>query len=122
MQVQYISSFSSTRPVLRGNVYLDQMMGLYNKYFYENAINQLLGKEIEGLNKKIQVILQDKDFHRHLLFCEDLEITLSNILTLKEKTDFFIGGLLFVRRSTSDNRLKKLITNSLEVMEQFVIK
>lgn len=120
---QATSSMTATLPTQKGGVYIDQMMGLYNKYFYENIVNQLLAKEIESLNKKIGDILEDKNLHQHLLFCEsDFDKAISATNNIKQKADFLLSGLLMVYRSTSDTKIKTLVHKSINVMQQFIIK
>ncbi len=125
MMLQYQSNplLAAGVPTPRSSIYIDQMMGLYNKYFYEEVINQLLAKEIDTLNKKIGEILNNKENHVHLLLCEtDFKQALTNIPIARQKGDFLLSGLSMIYKVTRDHKLKTLLRTSIDVIQQLNIK
>lgn len=103
--------------------YVDQMMGLYKKYFYEQMIDQLLAKEIDALNKRIKFILDNGETQIHLLMCgSEFKDELTNIPLAKQKGDFLISALTLVHNATKDERLQSLIKTSVDVLQQMNIR
>ncbi len=105
-----------------GREYIDQLMGLYNNYHPQNNIDKLLVNKISILNVAVRKYIDSRE-NFYILFCEDnYEKVLCDLKDLKEKTEFLLLGLNLVYNNSKDNKLKNISLESIEVLQDFVIK
>jgi hypothetical protein len=116
------SSSNAKMAYLSANGYINELTSLYNQYIIDDKTKRLLKVGIETCNSILQKYIDNRE-NSYLLFCEtNYDRAIGGIKELSQKSEFLLNALLFVCRSTRDRELKKLLNNSIDVLQNFIIK
>jgi hypothetical protein len=129
MQAATLSSIPTTNNAYSkiGYHYVGELADLYNRYLLEKkqeVSQKLLVKKIEEINAAIQGYVDEREKFSYTLFCVDnYDAAIDKVNSVRQNIELLASTLsLVIKLTTTDKKFSKLISSSIEVLQEFTIK